>query len=210
MKKQSHHFVNKGPSSQGYGFCSSHIWMWELDYKESWALKNWCFWTVMLEKTPESHLDFKEIKPVDLTGNKSWILIGRTDAEAETPILWPSDMKSWLIEKDSDAGRYWGQEEKGMTEDVMAGWHHWLDGHESEWTPGDGDGQGGLPCCDLWGRKESDTTEQLNWTDSCLENSMDRGAWWATIRGVTKSDRTERLTLSVSLRRLLPERENHH
>ena len=130
IKKQRHYFANKGPSSQGDGFSSSHAWMWELDYKESSALKNWSFWTVVLEKTLESPLDSKETQPVHLIGDESWIFIGRTDAEAETPILWPPDAKSQLIWKDSDAGRDWGQEEKGMTEDEMNGWHHWLDGHE--------------------------------------------------------------------------------
>ena len=126
LKKQRHYFVNKGPSSQGYGFSSSHVWVWELDYKESWALKNWCFWTVVLEKTLESPLDSKEIQPVHPKGNQSWIFIGRTDVEAETPILWPADTKNWLIWKDPDAGKDWGQEEKGMTEDEMVGWHHQL------------------------------------------------------------------------------------
>ena len=114
----------------------------------------------------ESPLDCKEIQPVHSKGNQSWIFIGRTDAKAETPILWPPHVKSWLIGKDSDAGRDWGQEEKGTTEDEMAGWYHQLDGHKSEWTLGVGDGQGGLACCNSWGRKESDTTERLNWTDS--------------------------------------------
>ena len=143
-KMQRHYFVNKGPSSQGYGFSSGHVWMWELDCEESGAPKNWCFWTVVLEKTLESSLDCKEIQPVHPKGDQSWVFIGRTDAEAETPILWPPHAKSWLIGKDSDPGRDWGQEEKGTTEDEMAGWHHWLDGCESEWTPGVGDGQGGL------------------------------------------------------------------
>ena len=133
-------------------------------YKESSVLKNWCFWTVALEKTLESPLDCKEIQPVHPKGDPSWVFIGRTDAEAETPVLWPPDVKSWLIWKDPDAGRDWGQEEKGMPEDEMAGWHHWLDGWESEWTQIVGDGQGGVACCDSWGRKESDTTEWLNWT----------------------------------------------
>ena len=124
--------------------------------------KSSCFWTVVLEKTFESPLDRKEIQPVHPKGDQSWVFIGRTDAEAETPILWPPDAKSWLIGKDSDAGRDWGQEEKGMTKDELAGWHHWLDGHEFGWTLGDGDGQGGLVCCNSWGRKESDTTERLN------------------------------------------------
>ena len=158
IKKQRHYCVHKGMSSQGYGFSGSHVWMWELDYKESWVPKNWCFWTMVMEKTLESPLDCKEIQTVHSKGNQSWIFIGRTDAEAETPILWPPDAKSWLIGKDSDAGRDWGQEEKGMTEDGMAGWHHWPDGRESEWTLGVGDGQGGLACCDSWGRKESETT----------------------------------------------------
>ena len=124
--------INKGPSSQGYGFSSGHVWMWELDCEESWAPKNWCFWTVVLEKTLESPLNCKEIQPVHPKGDQSSVLIGRTDAEAETPILWPPHAKSWLIGKDPDAGRNWRQEEKGMTEDEMAGWHHWLDGHEFE------------------------------------------------------------------------------
>ena len=130
--KQRHDFANKGPSSQGYGFSSSHVWMWQLDYKESWAAKNWCFWTVVLEKTLESPLDCKESKPVHPKGNQSWIFIGRTDVEAETLIFWSPDMKSWLIGKDPDAGEDWRQEEKGMAEDEMVGWHHWLDGHEFE------------------------------------------------------------------------------
>ena len=130
IQKQRHYFANKSPSSQGYGFSCGHVWMWELDCEEGWAPKNWCFWTVVLEKTLESPLDFKEIQPVHSEGDQSCVFIGRTDAEAETPILWPPHAKSWLIGKDPDAGRDWGQEEKGMTEDEMAGWHHWLDGHE--------------------------------------------------------------------------------
>ena len=154
----------QSPSSQGYGFPSGHVWMWELDCEESWAPKNWCFWTVVLEKTLESPMDCKEIQPVHSEGDQSWVFFGRNDAKAETPILWPPHVKSWLIGKDSDAGRDWVQEEKGTTEDEMAGWHHQLDGREFEWTPGIGDGQGGLACCDSRGRKESDTTERLNWT----------------------------------------------
>ena len=115
---------------QGYGFSSGHVWMWELDYKESWAPKNWCFWTVVLEKTFESPLECKEIKPVHPKRDQPWVFIGRTDVEAETPILWPSDAKNWLIGKDHDAGKDWGQEEKGTTEDEMVGWHHRLNGHE--------------------------------------------------------------------------------
>ena len=114
----------------------------------------------------ESPLDCKDIQPVHSKGDQSWVIFGRNDAKAETPVLWPLHVKSWLIGKDSDAGRDWGQEEKGTTEDEMAGWHHWIDGHESEWTPGDGDGQGSLACCDSWGHKESDTTEWLNWTEA--------------------------------------------
>ena len=142
--------------------------MWELDYKESWAPKNWWFWTVVLEKTLESPLDCKEVRAVHPKGNQTWISIGRTDAEAETPILWPPDVKSWFIWKDPDAGKYWGQEEKGTTKDEMTGWHHLLDGHGFGWTPGVSDRQGGLVCCGSWGRKESDMTEQLNWTESPL------------------------------------------
>ena len=139
--------------------------LWALDCEESWAPKNWCFWTVVLEKTPESPLDCKEIQPVHSEGDQSWVFFVRNDAKAEVPVLWPPHAKSWLTGKDSDAGRDWWQEEKRMTEDEMAGWHHWLDGHESEWIPGVGDGQGGLACCDFGGRKESDTTERLNWTE---------------------------------------------
>ena len=144
-------------------FSSDHVWMWEVDCKESWTLKNWCFWTVVLEKTLESSLDCKEIQPVHPKWDQSWVFFGRNDVEAETPILWPPDVKSWLIGKDPDAGKDWGQE-KGTIEHEMVGWHHWLNGHGFGWTPGVGDGQGGLACCDSWGRKESDMTEWLNWT----------------------------------------------
>ena len=132
IKKQRHYFANKYPSSQSYGFSSSHVQMWELDDKESWELKNWCFWTVVLEKTLESPLDYKESQPVNPKGNQPWIFIGRTDAEAETPILWAPNVKSWLIWKDPDAGKDWRQEEKGTTKDEMVGWHHRLNGHEFE------------------------------------------------------------------------------
>ena len=128
-------------------------------------MKAWCFWTVVLEKTLESPLDCKAIQPVHPTGDHSGVFIGRTDVEAETPILWPPHVKNWLIGKDPEAGKDWRQEEKGTTEDEMAGWHHWLDRRESEWTLGVGDGQGGLACCDSWGRKELDTTEWLNCTE---------------------------------------------
>ena len=164
IKKQRHYFAQKVPSSQSYVFSSSHVWMWGLDYKESWMPKNWCFWTVVLEKTLKSPLDSKDIQPVHLKGNQSWLFTGRTDAEAETPILWPPDVKNWLIEKDPDTGRDWKWEEKGKTEDEMIGWHHQLNGHEFEQALGVGDGQGGLACCSPWGCKKSDTTEQLNWT----------------------------------------------
>ena len=157
--------------SQGYGFSSGHVWMWELDYKESWAPKDWCFWTVVLEKTLESPLDCKEIQPVHSKGDQSWIFIGRTDAEAETPILWPPDVKNWLIGKDPDSGKDLREEEKGMTEDEMVGWHHQLNGHQFEQALGVGDGQGNLACCSPWDCKESDTTEWLNWlsdTNLCI------------------------------------------
>ena len=129
---KSRDIADKGPSRQSYGFSSSHVWMWELDYKESWVPMNWCFWTVVLEKTLESPLDCKEIKPVHPKGNQSWIFIGRTNTEAESPILWPPDVKNWLTGKDPDAGKDWRQEEKGTTEDKMVGCHHWLNGHEFE------------------------------------------------------------------------------
>ena len=141
---------------------------------DSWAVKNWCFWTVVLETTLESPLDYKEIQPVHPKGNQSWIFIGRTDVEAETPIIWSPDAKSWLIWKDPDAGKDWGQEEKGAAKDEMVGWHHQLNGHGFGWTLGVGDGQGGLVCYSPWGHKESDTTEWLNWTE--LKLDADTGA----------------------------------
>ena len=165
IKKKRHYFANKGPSSQGYGLSSSHVWMWELDYKQCWVLKNWCFWTVVLEKTLESPLDCKEIQPVHPKGDQSGVFFGRTDVEAEILILWPPDMQSSLIWKDPDAGKDWGQAEKGMTEDEMVGWHHRLNGCGFGWIPEVGDGQGGLACCSSWGHKESDMTEWLNWTE---------------------------------------------
>ena len=157
--------IFKGPSIQGYGFSISHVWMWELDNKESWVMKNWCLWTVVLEKTLESPLDYKEIQPVHPKGNQSWMFIGRKDVEAETS----NTLATWC-EEVTHLKRPWSwkdrrQEEKGTIEDGMAGWYHGLDGHESEWTAGDGDGQGGLACCDSWSRKELDTTERLNWTE---------------------------------------------
>ena len=141
IKKQRHHFSEKGLYSQSSGFSSNHVWMWELDYKEGWAPKNWCFQTVVLENTLESPLDSKEIKPVNPKGNQLWIFITRIDAKVEALILWPPDAKSWLIWKDPDAGKDWGQEEKGTTEDEKVGWHHWLNGHEFEQAPGGGEGQ---------------------------------------------------------------------
>jgi len=163
--KSRHYFANKHPSSQGYGFSSGHVWMWELNCEESWALKNWCFWTVVLQKTLETRLDCKEVQPVHSKGGQSWVFFVRNDAEAETPVLWPPHAKSWLIGKDSDPGRDWGQEEKGTTESEMAWWHHRLYEHGFGLTLGVGDEQGGLACCNSWGHKESDTTELLNWTE---------------------------------------------
>ena len=161
---------------------TSVVMMWELDYKESWAPKNWCFWTVVLEKTPETPLICKEVKSVNPKGNQSWIFIGRTDAEAETLILWPPDLKNWLTGKDPDAGQDWRQEEKGTREDEMVGWHHRLDGHEFEQAPGVGDGQGGLACCSPWGHKELDLTE-LNWLSTTWEapNNGTTAAPWANM-----------------------------
>ena len=172
IKNQRHYFTNKGPSSQGYSFSSSQVWMWELDYKESWGPKNWHFWTVLLEKTLESPLDCKEIQPVHPKGNQSWIFIGRTDAEAETPILWPPDVKSWFIWKDPEAGEDWRQEEKGMTEDEMVGYHYSLDMSLSKlWdVVMDRDS----PCWSSWGHKELDTNEWLKWTELNWDISFKR------------------------------------
>ena len=167
IRKQRHHFD---------GFSNSHVGMWEVDHKEVWVLKNWCFQTVVFEKTLEGSLDSKEIKPVNPKGNQSWILIGRTDAEA--PILWPPDVRSPLIEGDPDAGKNRRQEEKGTTEDEIVGWHHRPNGLEFEQTLRDSEGQGSLACCSLWGRKESDTTEQLN-------NKL----WWRMVQGPSKESR---------------------
>ena len=172
IKKQRHYFVDKGPSSQKYDFFSSCVWMWELDNTKSWVTKNWCFWTVVLEKTLESSLGCKEIKPVNTKGSHPWIFIGRIDAEAEAPILWIPDIKSWLLGKDPDAGKDWRQEEKGMTEDYMVGWHHWLNGYGFEQAPKVGDGQASLVCFSPWGCKESDMTEQLNNKNMIIENNF--------------------------------------
>ena len=144
--------------SQSYSFSSSHVWMWELDHKEGWAPKNWCFQIVVLEKTLECPLDCMEIKSVNPKGNQPWLFTGRTDAEAEAPILWPPDEKSWLTGKDSDAGKEWRQKETGVAEDEMVREHHRLDGHEFEQTLGDSGGQRSLACCSPWGCKELDTT----------------------------------------------------
>ena len=156
IKKWRHHFANKGPYSQSYCFSSSQVWMWELDHKEGWAPRNWYFWTVVLWKTFE--LDSKWIKPVNPKGNQSWIFIGRADTEAEAPILWLPDAKTWIIGKDPDAGKDWRQEEEGMTEDAMVGWHHWVNGHEFEQAQGVDEGQGSLVCCSSCGSKELDMT----------------------------------------------------
>ena len=156
-----------------FSFSSSHVWMWELDCEESWALKNWCLWTVVLEKTLESLLDCKEIQTVHPEGNHSWIFLGMTDAEPETPILLSPDAKDWLTWKDPDAGKDWRQEEKGTTEDEMVGWHHWLNGHQLEQALGDDEGQGSLVCCSPWGCKESKRLS--NWTTTInVELSDDR------------------------------------
>ena len=164
IKKQRHYFANKGASSQSYSFSSSYVWMWELDYKESWALKNWCFCTVVLEKTLESPLECKEIKPFNPKGNQSWIFLGRTDAEAETLILWPPDAKNWLLWKDPDAGKDLRQEERGQQR------MRWLDGITSlmdmfQQAPGVGDEQGSLACCSPRGLKRVGHfwATELNW-----------------------------------------------
>ena len=153
IKKQRHYFASKAQSNQSYGFSSSHVWMWELNYEESWVLKNWCFWTVVLEKTLENSLDYEEIKLVNPKRNQSWIYTGRTDAEAETPIFWPPDVKNWLTGRDPNAGEDWRQEEKGMTEDEMIGWHHRPHGHEFEQALGVGDEQGSLAYYNPWGHR---------------------------------------------------------
>ena len=165
IKKQRYYFADKGPSRQNYGFSSSQVRMWELDHKEGQVLKNWFFWTVVLEKALESPLDCKEIKPVNPKGNQSWIFIERTDDEAETQILWPADVKNWLIWKDPGAGKNWSQKEKRTTEYQMVGWYHCLDGHVFEQAPGVGDGQGSLACCSPLGCKES--TELTEWQCKC-------------------------------------------
>ena len=171
IKKQRHYFAYKCPYSPSYGFSSSHVQMWEVGHKEGWALKNWCFWTVVLVKTPEIPLDSKEIKPVNPRGNQPWIFIGRADAEAEALILWPPDGKNWLIWKDPDAGKDWRQEEKGTTEDEMVGWHHWLNGLEFAQALGNGDGPGSLAAVHVV------TKSQLsNWTTTLFKKHFSNRA----------------------------------
>ena len=166
FKKQRHYFANKGPSSQGYGFPSGDVWMWELNCEESWAPKSWCFWTVVLKKTLESPLDCKEIQLVHSKGGQSWVFIGRTDTEAETPILLATWCEQLTHLKNSDEGKDWRQEEKGMTEDEMVGWHHGLNGHEFGWTLGVGNGQGALVFLNPSGhRVRHDWATEMNWTD---------------------------------------------
>ena len=173
IKKQRYYFANKGLSSHSYCFPSSHVWMWELDYKESWALKNWCFCTVLLEKTLESPLDCKEIKPANPKENQSWVFIGSTDAEAETPILWPPDMKNQFIWKDPDAGKDYRWKKKGTTEDEMVGCYHRLHEHEFEQALGAGGGQGSLVCCSPWGCKiKSDWATKLKMQLGCKSESL--------------------------------------
>ena len=171
--------------------------MWELDCEEGWGPKNWCIWTVVLEKTLESPLDCKKIQPVHSKGDQPWNFFGRNEVEAEAPVLCPPHAKSWLIAKDSDAGRDWRQEEKGKTEDEMAEWHHWLNGREFEWTLGVGEGQGGLVCCDSWGHKESDTTEWLNWTDDKLGFTTGMKGWTNTIKSsiIYHINKTKKITI---------------
>ena len=170
IEKQRHYFANKGPSSQGYGFSISHVWMWELEYKERWVLKSWWFWPMVLEKTLESPLDCKEIQPVHPKGDQSWVFLEglMLKLKLNTLVTWCEELthlkRPWCWER-----LRW--EEKGTTEDVMVGWHHWLNGHEFAWTLGFGDGKGGLACWGSWGRKESDVTERLNWTEYSFHES---------------------------------------
>ena len=176
--------------------------MWELDC-ESWVQKNWCFWTAVLGKTLESPLDCKEIQPVHPRGNQSWIFIGMTDAEPQTPVLWPPVEKNWLIGKDPDAGKDWGQEEKGTTEDEIVGWHHQLNGHEFELALGVGVGQGSMACCSSWGRKELDTTGWLNWTElkDLISRTIAAILWLLgdKLKHHTEYDRVERASQEKSL-----------
>ena len=200
IKKQRHYFADKDPYSQSYSFSGSHVWMWELDHKESWVPKNWCFWTVVLEKTLKSPLDCKEIKPVNPVGNQSWIFIGRIDAEA--PILWPPDEKNWLIGKGPSAGKDWRWEEKGTTENEMVGWSHWLNGHEFEQAPGVGDGQGSLACCNSWDHRESDMTEWLNWTEEWLFRIKDKNYRIISINAEKTFDKIQHLSCIKTFNKL--------
>ena len=184
IEEERHYFANRSPSSQSYGFSNSHAWIWELDCKEGWVPKNWCFWTVVLEKTLESPLDCKEIKPVHPKGNQLWIFIGRTDAEAGAPILWPPDEKNWLIRKDPDAGQDRRQEEKGTTEDETIGWHYWLNGCEFQQTPGDSEGQGA-------------------WCTASVESQSLTTIWWLN-RTTTTRPPKPRPPLSQAFSRVLP------
>ena len=172
IKKQRHYFANKGPSSQGYSFSSGHVWMWELDYKESWALKNWCFWTVVLKKTLESPLDTKEIQPVHLKGDQSWVFIERTDVEAETPILWPPDVKNWLIWKDPDVGKDWRQEEKGWMASPTQWTWVWVNSGSWWWT-----GRPGM--LQSMGSQRVGYNWATDWTES-LERPVEGGSHWPT------------------------------
>ena len=165
IKKQRHYFANKGLPSQGYGFSSSHVWMWVLDSKESWAPKNWCFWTVVLEKTLESPWTARRSNQSVLKEISPGCSLEALMLKLKLQLLWPPDAKNWLIWKDPDAGKDWRQEEKGTVKDEVVGWHHRLNGHGFGWTLGVGDGQGGLVCCGPWGCKQSDMTERLNWTE---------------------------------------------
>ena len=169
IKKQRHHFANKG-----LWFSNTHVQVWDLDHKEGWAPKNWCFRIVVLKTTLESPLDCKEIKPGNSKENQPWIFIGRTDAEAEAPILWPPDAKKLTHLKRLDAGKDWRQEEKGTTEDEMVGWHHWLNGHEFQQALEVGDGQESLACCSPWGHKELDMTEWLNWIELSWNSKQEK------------------------------------
>ena len=209
--------VTKVHKSRLYGLPSGHVWLWELDHKEIRAPKNSCFQTVVLEKTPESSLDSKEIKPINLKGNQPWMLIGRTDAEAEDQVFWSPDANSRLIGKVPDAGKDWGQEEMRVSEDEMAGWHHQCNGHELGQTLGDDEGQWGLACCSLWGRKESDTTGSLNnnnnnkancylFVDMCsvvqscltLCNPMDCSPPGSSVHGISQAGILEQVAISSS------------
>ena len=182
VEKQRHYSADKGTYSQGYGLPSDHIWLWELDHKEGRAPKNWCLQTVVLQKTPESPLDSKEIKPANMKRNQLWIHIGRADAEAEAPVFWPPDVNSRLLGKVPDAWKYWGQKEKRVSEDEMAGWYHRCNGHELGKISGDGEGQGDLVCCSPRGHKELNVTGQLNnnnfWITLVDQENVDFHVYW--------------------------------